>query len=123
MAINLKRTSDVHTNGAKLLVYCEAGSGKTTLIGGLPSPIIISAEAGLLSLQDADIPFIEVQSMDDLNEAFQWITESDDAKQFQSVALDSISEIAEVCLSHEKQTNKDGRAAYGEMKDKMTGLV
>lgn len=123
MAINLKNTRDVSVQGVKCLVYGESGAGKTTLIGTMPKPVILSAEAGLLSLRDASIPFIEINSMDDLSEAYQWLTESDEAKEFDSVALDSISEIAEVCLSHEKQANKDGRAAYGETNDKMAQLI
>lgn len=123
MAINLKSTQDVHVQGVKLLCYGEAGAGKTTLIAGMPKPVILSAEGGLLSLQDANIPYIEIDSMAALYEAYQWLTESDEAKDFQSVSLDSISEIAEVCLSHEKQSNKDGRAAYGEMQDSMTKVI
>jgi hypothetical protein len=33
-------------------------------------------------------------------EAYRWVTESDEAKHFESIALDSISEIAEVVLNH-----------------------
>jgi phage nucleotide-binding protein len=115
MAINLRRTSDAHINGVKIVTYGQAGSGKTMLIKTLPNPVIISAEAGLLSLIDANIPFIEINSMDSLKEAFIWASESAEASAFESVAIDSISEIAEVVLSHEKRVNKDGRAAYGEM--------
>jgi Fe-S oxidoreductase len=61
--------------------------------------------------------------MDDLKEGYQWLTESDEAKQFGSVALDSISEIAEVVLAHEKKVNKDGRAAYGEMDVQVSEII
>lgn len=115
MAINLRSTSDAHTNGVKLLVYGQAGAGKTTLIKTLPKPIVLSAEGGLLSLQDSDLPYIEITSMDDLQEAYEWCKGSKEADGFDSVALDSISEVAEVVLAHEKHVNKDGRAAYGEM--------
>ena len=63
MAINLKTTSTLASNGAKLLVYGQAGAGKTTLAATLPAPIILSAEGGLLSIQDANLPYIEVTSM------------------------------------------------------------
>ena len=122
MAVELKRTKDVHTNGVKMLVYGQAGAGKTTLIKTLPNPIIISAEAGLLSLQDADLPFIEVTTMDDLKEAYGWLT-SEEGEKFESVAIDSISEIAEVVLSHEKAVAKDPRQAYGELLDQMQALI
>ena len=123
MAVNLKKTGSLSANGVKLLVYGQAGAGKTSLIQTLPSPIVLSAEGGLLSIQDADLPYIEIASMDDLREAFTWCKESAEAKQFKSVALDSISEVAEVVLNHEMRKNKDGRAAYGEMNTTMQELI
>ena len=123
MAINVKSTGSLAANGVKVLVYGQAGAGKTSLIKSLPSPIVLSAEGGLLSIQDADLPFIEIASMDDLREAYEWLTSSDDAKAYQSVAPDSISEIAEVCLNHEKKVNKDPRAAYGAMQEQMADII
>jgi len=83
----------------------------------------LSAEGGLLSIADADVPYIEISSMDDLREAYVWLRDSAEAKAFQSVALDSISEVAEVVLNAEKKSTKDGRAAYGEMNSTMTELI
>lgn len=123
MSIKLKSTSDVHMNGAKMLVYGASGSGKTTLIKTLPNPVILSAESGLLSLSDMDLPYIEIKTIEDLYEAYQWVTESEEAKGFNSVALDSISEIAEVVLSAEKKIAKDPRQAYGATQEKLTDLI
>ena len=123
MAINLRRTSDAHQRGVKLVVYGQSGSGKTFLIPSLPNPVVLSAEGGLLSIQRADIPYIEIKTMAQLMEAYQWLTESAEAKGFQSVAIDSISEVAEVVLAEELKRNKDGRAAYGELNTVMTGMV
>lgn len=123
MAISLKSTSSLSANGVKVLVYGAAGAGKTSLIKTLPNPIILSAEGGLLSLQGTEIPYIEISNMGDLGDAYQWVTSSDEAKTFTSVALDSISEIAEVVLSAEKKTAKDPRQAYGAMQDQMTDLI
>jgi len=120
MAINLKKTGSMSANGVKLLVYGQAGAGKTSLIKTLPMPIVLSAEGGLLSIQDADLPFIEITSMENLKEAYVWLTETTDYK---SVALDSISEIAEVCLNYEKKVNKDPRAAYGAMQEQMADII
>lgn len=123
MAINLKRSSQLASDGVKLLVYGQAGAGKTSLIKTLPSPVVLSAEGGLLSIADADVPYIEVATMDDLREAYAWLRDSAESKQFKSVALDSISEVAEVVLNAEKKATKDGRAAYGEMNTVMTELI
>ena len=123
MAINLKRTGGLSANGVKLLVYGQAGAGKTTLTATLPQPIVLSAEGGLLSIQDADLPFIEINSMATLMEAYKWLTESAEAKEFKSVALDSISEIAEVVLNAEKKATKDPRQAYGAMQEQMADII
>ena len=123
MAINLKTTGGLSANGVKLLVYGQAGAGKTTLITTLPKPIVLSAEGGLLSIQDADLPFIEIGSMDDLMEAYEWLTGSAEAEGYGSVALDSISEIAEVVLNSEKKIAKDPRQAYGAMQEKMADVI
>lgn len=128
MAITLKTTRDVHANGIKMLVYGQSGAGKTSLIKTLPSPIIISAESGLLSIADSDIPFIEVKSLDDVYEAYSFITQSEEGQQFQSIALDSISEIAEVVLSTEKKRVVNGklidpRQAYGSMQEQVGDII
>lgn len=123
MAINLKSTGNLAGNGVKLLVYGQAGAGKTTLIPTLPNPIVLSAEGGLLSIQDAELPYIEIATMAELQEAYKWLLESSDAAQFESVAIDSISEIAEVVLNYEKKVNKDPRAAYGAMQEQMADII
>lgn len=123
MAINLQSTATIASSGVKILVYGQAGAGKTTLIKTAPAPLILSAEAGLLSLAGTDIPFIEIHSIAELGEVGQWITQSKEAAQFKTICLDSISEIAEVCLSEAKQSLKDGRAAYGEMADQMSKVI
>ena len=123
MAINVKTTGSLAANGVKVLVYGQAGAGKTSLIKTLPQPIVLSAEGGLLSIQDADLPFIEISDMETLREAYTWLTQADEAKAFQSVALDSISEIAEVVLNAEKKATKDPRQAYGAMQEQMADII
>ena len=123
MAINVKTTGSLAANGVKVLVYGQAGAGKTSLIKTLPSPIVLSAEGGLLSVQDADLPFIEITSMTELREAYEWLTKADEAKAYKSVALDSISEIAEVVLNAEKKATKDPRQAYGAMQEQMADII
>ena len=122
MAITLKRTGG-QASFVGILVYGQAGSGKTSLIKTLPNPIILSAESGLLSIADAALPYIEIDSIDTLREAYLWLTQSDEAKGFESVALDSISEIGEVCLASAKKTAKDPRQAYGELAETMGEVI
>lgn len=124
MAIKLTTTHEAaKLHGVKALVYGRAGVGKTSLCATAPNPIIISAEAGLLSLADHNIPVIQIENFQDVAEAYQFITEDPSAAQFETVCLDSVSEIAEVCLSYEKALAKDPRQAYGELANKMTEVI
>lgn len=125
MAIKLTNTRQAaQVNGIKVLCYGGAGAGKTTLCGTTNEPtVIISAESGLLSLRHSDIPVIEVSSLADVHEAYRFVTESEEAKDFRWVCLDSISEIAEVVLSYEKKATKDPRQAYGALSEQMQDLL
>ena len=122
MAAIVKNTGNLSDGGQDFLIYGQAGAGKTSLIKTLPNPIILSAEGGLLSIQDANLPYIEIASMDDLREAWAWLGTAE-GRAYDSVALDSISEIAEVCLNAEKKATKDPRQAYGAMQEQMSDVI
>ncbi|HWV46989.1 MAG TPA: ATP-binding protein [Nitrospira sp.] len=126
------------THGIKCMVYGPAGMGKTVLNATMPNPVMISAESGALSLSQKNLerifgvghpwvtynmPIIVVKTIDDLKDAFRYLTESAEATQFQSCGLDSLSEIAEVVLNAAKRTVKDPRQAYGELIEKMETVV
>jgi hypothetical protein len=118
--MEIKKTSDVTNTKIKILVHGLAGSGKTRLCATAKNPIILSAESGLLSLQDFDLPYIEIANVDDLRAAYAFLSKD---TSYDWVCIDSISEIAEVVLSSEKAKTKDPRKAYGEMQDVMMGLL
>ena len=85
-------------HGVKALVYGRSEAGKTYMARTAPAPIILSAESGLLSLRDVNLPVIEVDSVAKLADIHKWLLSSHEAKQFYTVYIDSISEIAEVVL-------------------------
>ena len=115
------RAGSLH--GVKALVYGSAGAGKTTLCSTAPTPIIFSAEAGLLSLRHHSIPVVLIESINDLHEAYTWALGSAEAKDFETFCLDSISEVAEVILTDAKRRNKDPRHAYGELSESTMTLL
>lgn len=118
MALRWGTTDQISASrGVKFLVHGPAGAGKTTLIQTLPNPLILSAEGGLLSLAGVSLHTIEIGSIAEFDEAYQFCAYSEHMNQFDSVAIDSLSEIAEKCLSAEKQVNKDPRKAYGNTQD------
>lgn len=110
--------------GLKVLVYGAAGAGKTTLCtttGDQSKTLIISAEAGLLSIRDAVCDAIPVSGLQDLRDVLTHLQKGE--HNYTWICLDSISEIAEVVLEAELGRNKDPRAAYGEMSTRLTALI
>ena len=106
-------TKDVISDGCKMLLYGASGAGKTTLIASAPDPFIISSESGLLSLADYDIPAVEVNNEKELDEAYEYAVKSDHA----TIAVDSLSDIAEAILLEYKGKYTDARQAYGKLQD------
>jgi hypothetical protein len=126
--------------GVKILVYGNAGMGKTVLMATLPMPfVIVSTENGLLSLSVKNLTkiFIELGLDPDsaaaraqmvkqqrviivrnglqLRRAYEWVTSH--MSEFASLGWDSASETAEVMLLAAKSVKADGRQAYGEVAD------
>lgn len=108
-----------HADASKILVYGASGAGKTTLVKTLVpmgKVLLLSAEAGLLSIRGVTgIDVVKISTVADLREAYAHLAKSDHG--YKWVALDSISEIAEVVLADAKATAKDPRQAYGTVLD------
>ena len=120
-AIKFENTSTIAAQYIKVLVHGAAGSGKTRLCattGG--KTLIINAEGGLLSLRGTNIDVFTVKSIDDMRNIYSYLLAD---KSFQWVCLDSISEVAETVLAHEKKQTKDPRKAYGELQDVMSEMI
>lgn len=122
MAIKIQSTSAV-TNSVTALIYGESGAGKTKLASTAPKPLILSAEAGLLSVAHDNIDSVEIKTPADVMEVYEFLTESKDADKYETIVLDSITEIGEVYLSALKKQHKDARQAYGEYADDLTKLI
>lgn len=110
-------------DGLKVLNYGPAGVGKTKLTATLPSPIIISAEKGLLSLQEENLPYIEIDSIASLMEVRKWAQTSKEMSEYGSLGVDSISDLAEVLLAGYLPQFKDPRQAYGKMNNDLANAI
>lgn len=136
MAENWTTSDAAELHGIKALAYGGAGSGKTMQVATLPRPVLISAENGGLSLKRRniekvfgagrtdityDIPILEIRQVGDLESAYQAMSKY--STQFDSAALDSVSEIAETILKNAKPQYKDPRKAYGDMLEQMLDVL
>lgn len=111
-------------NGLKVLVYGAAGVGKTTLCATTGAPdktLILSAEAGLLSIRESNVSAINITSVQTLRDVLAYLKSGE--HDYTWVCLDSISEIAEQVLASEMESKKDPRQAYGEMAVMMERMI
>jgi len=138
MAIQLVSADSLAaSNGVKIVIYGRSGMGKTMLSATMPNPIVLSAEAGLLSLKREniervwgvnnpaityEIPVIQIRNVNDLVEAENYLRTDPQGQRFNPV-LDSATEIAEQVLANAKKQVKDPRQAYGELIEQMTKTI
>jgi len=113
----------VKQQGVKVLVYGAAGVGKTTLCGTAPGKkLMIDMESGLLSVKDQkDIDVIQVKEAQEIIEICEALKNGELV--YDSVCLDSVSEMSEILLNFEKARHKDPRMAYGNVQETCTNVM
>ena len=115
-----KPAAVTHTQYCNCLVYGESGIGKTVLCTTAPKPLIMSAEQGLLSISDVDVDIVEVKSLADIKEVYTLLKKG---TEYETICLDSLSEIAQVVLAEYKAVEKDPRQAYGKLGEEVLSIV
>lgn len=139
-------TSQTKAGPIKALVYGRSGAGKTSLAKTLPgSTLIISAESGLLSLADIHLPYLSVSDTEDssgnlvsipkgierakrLGEILEWLESNPEARKYDNIFVDSITEIAENLVDtfkaiHGSDSKKDGFKIWGDYSEKLIAII
>lgn len=101
--------------GCKGLIYGPPGSAKTPIINTAPRPVLLACEAGLLSMRTSNVPTFQAFTPERVNEFFKWFFNSNESKAFDTLAIDSAPQMADIYLQQALKTNKHGKAAYGDM--------
>lgn len=111
----------VSKSGVKILIYGGAGTGKTRAAVTAPKPLVVAVENGLLSIQNENVPVFDCRGKNGLAafaQFIQWV-QSPESRQFETIIIDSWSELATQLLNSEIPKCKDPRQAYGIMAEKM----
>lgn len=116
--------------GVKILAYGPPGTGKTPISATAPRPVLCAIEPGLLSLKSAtNLPVWAAHDEDPdkclakINEFFDWVFRSPEAKNFETFCVDSVTEYAQIVLKTELKRNKHGQQAYGKMAETVMNMM
>lgn len=133
MALNTRRTGNAeYGRFIKALICGEPGSGKTLISSTFPNPYYASAEGGLMSVADLHLPYLEVQSSEELFELKSYLELPPDAREsmigckVETVVLDTIDEIQGM-LINERLTAKNQTSLtlqdFGWLSEQMQTLI
>lgn len=109
--------------GCKSIIYGPPASGKTPIAMSAPRPLILITEPGLLSVRTNITPSYQAYTADNIYSFFDWFTKSNETNQFDTLCVDSISQMCEIILTDELKKNRDGRKAYGELSRKVMEIM
>ena len=100
LEIPIKKASDLKDRKLRILIYGDAGVGKTTLLATLPRPLLVidfEAGAGIRLMNEEDIYIAEVGSREDLKKLLPSIQKY--PIRFRSIAFDGFSIFVQRMLS------------------------
>lgn len=142
--MKVQNTSSAESSGIKIVVAGEAGNGKTTLARTIQDTlkekvILISAEAGLLSLKGSGVDFVDLQTDEEgkpvpkeqrtirLGAVYKWLLEPEQMAKYKWVFVDSLTEVNQNLLESleanpEFNSPKDTIKKYGELAKRMRSL-
>ena len=107
--------------GCKAIVYGPPGSAKTPGVNNAPRPLLLATEPGMLSMRGSNVPTYCAFTPEAIDEFFKWFFESSEVRQFDTLAIDSVSQMADIYLQAALSKKSSGGnkahglAAYGEM--------
>jgi len=101
--------------GIKAVIYGPAGSGKTPIVNTAPRPLLLAVEPGLLSMRTSTVKTWLAPDTKRIDEFFNWFFNSAEAKNFDTLAIDSSSQMCDIALQEAKKTERHGLQQYGKM--------
>ncbi len=116
----------------KALLCGEPGSGKTLLSSTFPNPIYASAEAGLMSVADRGIPYVEITSSTELLQMRMGLTQPPDVREkmfdapVDTVIIDTIDEVQRILIRERLEAEKKDKLSlpdFGWLGGQMEAII
>ena len=105
------------------LVYGPAKIGKTYLATTAPTPFVLDMDQGVSCLKGLHIPYGNITTWAEWLDAYQWVISSAEAKKYDTIFVDDLTELAELFLVMEKPRHKNLMQAYGALNDTMMRTI
>jgi hypothetical protein len=120
--IQIKKYSPT-SHKVKAVIYGASGAGKTSFAGGAEKAIFASAEGGLLSIASKNPNYVEIKSLQDLNDLLAFLTKGGHG--YETVIIDSITEINDIIKTEiEKRTGKPMQLQdWGNLQKKIVAIL
>lgn len=122
--MDIKKLAQTVTGHGNFILYGPSGVGKTFSASTIPEKtLILSAEKGLRTLVEIapDLDVADINKMDDMRDAALFL--ANEKHGYNTVFIDSLSELGEMSLEEAKAKTRDGRMAYMMMADSIAGMI
>lgn len=99
--MKIENTKNQELKKIKGLVYGVSGIGKTfsttTLTG---KTLVIAVEKGLLTLQDYNIDFVNLENWEELLDIYMELNTNENIEKYDNIVIDSLTKANEMCKIH-----------------------
>lgn len=133
MSLAIRRTGSAdYGHHIKALICGRGGAGKTKISSTFPSPFYASAESGLMSIADQNLPFTVIKSSGDLHELLQYMQLDPDKRtealgvQVDTVIIDTIDEIQDILINERmisERTDTMKIQDWGWLSEQMKAII
>lgn len=105
--------------GVKMILFGGPGAGKTPAMNTAPRPVLLVTEPGMLSMRGSNVPAFEAFTKEAIKDFFDWFTKSNEARNYDTLGVDSLNNICEIILAWETHKQAHGLKAYGNMAEQV----
>jgi hypothetical protein len=133
MPLTIKRAgADEYGRTLKALIAGDPGSGKTRLSSTFPNVFYANADAGMMSVVDRQVPFVDVDSTETLVQLIQALRQTPKQRQsilgapVSTIVVDTLDSIQKILIEERKREQKKDALAiadWGWLGDQLRVLV
>ena len=133
MALKIKRAgADEYGRTLKALIAGDPGSGKTRIASTFPNAFYANADAGMMSVVDRQVPFVDIDSTETLTQLLQALRQTPKQRQailgapVSTIVVDTLDSIQKILIEERKREQKKESLAisdWGWLGDQLRVLI